>query len=175
MESRACGNCGVSIKLLRADAKFCSTRCRVYFSRRPKLPVEMTSRNRWVRRAANKIPLTAAGRYASSTKSSTWASFEHVSKSDVGVGLGFVLGDGIGCWDFDHCIIDGKLAGWAREAIASITEPVIFTEVSQSGEGVHVFVAAPEGPGRVIREGERCIEFYSTGRYIAITGEALKL
>lgn len=174
MESRTCGNCGVSIKLLRSDAKFCSTKCRVYFSRKPKLPVEMTSRRRWVRRAANKIPLTGAGRYASSTKSSTWASFEYVSKSGVGVGLGFVLGDGIGCWDFDHCIIDGELAGWAREAIAAIAERVIFTEVSQSGEGVHVFVEAPEGPGRVIRDGERCIEFYSAGRYIAVTGTPLK-
>jgi primase-polymerase (primpol)-like protein len=135
----------------------------------------MTSRRRWVRRAANKIPLTGAGRYASSTKPSTWASFEQVSQSTAGVGLGFVLGDGIGCWDFDHCITDGKLAGWALEAIAAIAEPVIFAEVSQSGEGVHVFVQAREGPGRVIRDGERCIEFYSTGRYIAVTGNKLTI
>lgn len=175
MESRTCGNCGVSIKLLRADAKFCSTKCRVYFSRSPKLPLEMTSRRRWVRRDSNKVPLTTAGRYASSTNSKTWSSFQEASESTAGVGLGFVLGDGIGCWDFDHCITAGKLADWARDAIAAISEPAIFTEVSQSGEGVHVFVAAPEGPGRVIRDGERCIEFYSTGRYIAVTGEVLKL
>lgn len=159
---------------MRADAKFCSAKCRVYASRKPKLPVEMTSRPRWVRRDANKVPLTGAGRYASSTNSKTWASFEHVSKSSVGVGLGFVLGDGIGCWDFDHCITDGKLAGWAREAIESIPERVIFAEVSQSGEGVHVFVEAKEGKGRVIRDG-RNIEFYSTGRYIAVTGNRLTL
>lgn len=159
---------------MRADAKFCSSKCRVYASRKPKLPVEMTSRRRWVRRDANKVPLTGAGRYASSTNSKTWASFEHVSKSSVGVGLGFVLGDGIGCWDFDHCITDGKLAGWAREAIEAITERVIFAEVSQSGEGVHVFVEAEEGKGRVIRDG-RNIEFYSTGRYIAVTGNRLTL
>ena len=169
-----CGNCGVSIKLLRADARFCSTKCRVYSSRKPKLPAEMTTRRRWVRRDANKIPLTGAGRYASSTKSNTWASFEHVSRSSVGVGLGYVLGDGIGCWDFDHCITDGVLAGWAREAIEAIESP-LFIEVSQSGEGVHVFVKAPEGPGRKIRDGERCIEFYSVGRYIAVTGNPLKL
>ncbi len=164
----------MSIKLLRADAKFCSAKCRVYAGRKPKLPVEMTSRLRWVRRDANKIPLTGAGRYASSTKANTWASYEHVSRSPVGVGLGFVLGDGIGCWDFDHCITGGVLAGWAREAIEAIESP-LFIEISQSGEGVHVFVEATEGPGRKIRDGEQCIEFYSTGRYIAVTGNPLKL
>jgi len=174
MGNRACGNCGTSLKLLRADAKFCSTKCRVYFSRKPKLPVEMTSRHRWVRRDENKIPLTVAGRYASSTKSSTWAAYEQCAKSTVGVGLGYVLGDGIGCWDFDHCITDGVLAGWAREFIEAIDAPLLI-EVSQSGEGVHVFVKAPEGPGRKIRNGERCIEFYSTGRYIAVTGNRLAL
>lgn len=172
MESRTCRHCGASLRLLRADAKFCSTKCRVYESRRPKFPAAMTERRRWVRRSADKIPLTAAGRYASSTKANTWASFDDCSKSTVGVGLGYVLGDGIGCWDFDHCITDGKLAGWAREFIESITNPLLI-EVSQSGEGVHVFVNAPEGPGRVIRDGERCIEFYSTGRYIAVTGNLL--
>jgi primase-polymerase (primpol)-like protein len=129
----------------------------------------MTSRRRWVRRDSNKVPLTGAGRYASSTNSKTWASFEHVAKSEVGVGMGFVLGDGIGCWDFDHCFTSGKLADWARDALAAITERVIFTEVSQSGEGLHVFVEAPEAPGRKIRDG-RNIEFYSSGRYIAVTG-----
>jgi primase-polymerase (primpol)-like protein len=134
----------------------------------------MTERRRWVRRSADKIPLTGAGRYASSTKPNTWASFEDCVKSTAGVGLGYVLGDGIGCWDFDHCIIDGKLSGWVREAIKAIPNPLL-VEVSQSGEGVHVFVEAPEGPGRVIRDGERCIEFYSSGRYIAVTGNPLKL
>lgn len=173
MESRACGYCGASLRLLRADARFCSAKCRVYSSRRPKFPAAMTSRARWVRRSADKIPLTGAGRYASSTKPGTWASFDHASSSSAGVGLGFVLGDGIGCWDFDHCIVDGELAVWAADAIAAIAEPVIFAEVSQSGTGVHVFVEAPEGPGRVIRDGERCIEFYSSGRYIAVTGHKL--
>lgn len=165
--------------LPREGAKFCTSKCRVYAyraaKRRPAFPEAMTGRRRWVRRDADKVPLTGAGRYASSTNSRTWASFEHVSKSSVGVGMGFVLGDGVGCWDFDHCIVDGELTAWAREAIAAISEPIIFSEVSQSGEGVHVFVNAPEGPGRKIRDGERNIEFYSAGRYIAVTGNKLNL
>ena len=134
----------------------------------------MTSRARWVRRAADKRPLTISGSAASSTDSRTWSTFEDAGASTAGVSLGFVLGDGIGCYDFDHCLIDGELAGWALDAIESITEPVIFAEVSQSGEGVHVFIEASEGPGRKIRDG-RNIERYTSGRYIAVTGNKLSM
>ncbi|ALG28070.1 hypothetical protein AOZ07_03020 [Glutamicibacter halophytocola] len=88
--------------------------------------------------------------------------------------MGFVLGDGIGCYDFDHCIANGRVAGWAAEAIQAIPERIIFTEISQSSEGVHVFVEAEEGPGRKIRDG-RNIERYTAGRYIAVTGRIFKL
>ena len=121
----------------------------------------------------SKRPVTASGRPASSTDSRTWSDFKTASASSAGVGLGFVLGDGIGCYDFDHCLIDGKLADWAAEAIRAIPERVIFSEISQSSEGVHVFVEAEEGPGRKIRDG-RNIERYTAGRYIAVTGRAFK-
>lgn len=134
----------------------------------------MTSRDRWLRRDSSKRPLTVAGKSGSSTNPRTWSTFSEARASQVGVGLGYVLGDGIGCWDFDHCIVDGKLVGWAREAIEAITEPVVFSEISQSGEGVHVFVETPEGKGSKIRDG-RNIEFYPSGRYIAVTGRPLTL
>ena len=121
----------------------------------------------------SKRPVTVSGRPASSTDSRTWSDFKTASASSAGVGLGFVLGDGIGCYDFDHCLIDGKLADWAAEAIRDIPERVIFSEISQSSEGVHVFVEAEEGPGRKIRDG-RNIERYTAGRYIAVTGRAFK-
>ena len=133
----------------------------------------MTSRARWVRRAADKRPLTISGNAGSSTNSRTWSTYAAASRSTAGAGIGYVLGDGIGCWDFDHCIVDGALADWAREAIDGIPDPLL-VEVSQSGEGVHVFVEAAEGPGRRIRDG-RNIEFYSSGRYIAVTGIKLTL
>lgn len=167
-----CAGCGEPINLRRADALTCSPRCRKRVSRRPIFPVEMTSRDRWIRRAADKRPLTISGGPASSTDSRTWSSFEAAGKSTAGVGLGFVLGAGIGCWDFDYCLINGEVADWAMDAIAAISEPVIFTEVSQSGQGVHVFIEAAEGPGRVIRDG-RNIERYTSGRYIAVTGNRL--
>lgn len=130
----------------------------------------MTDRARWVRRDERKRPLRVSGGLASSTDLGTWSTHAEALKSTIGVGLGFVLGDGIGCVDLDGCLIDGVLADWASEVIDSITEPVIFMEVSQSGEGVHVFIEAPEGRGSKIRDGRK-IERYTVGRFIAVTGK----
>lgn len=178
MTSTVCGYCKGPLNLPREGAKFCTSKCRVYAyraSKRPAVfPEVMTSRDRWLRRAAVKRPLTVDGKAGSSTDSRTWSSFEAANASSVGAGLGFVLGDGIGCIDLDHCFEDGKLAGWATEYINGIADPVLFMEISQSGDGVHVFIEAPEAPGRKIRDG-RNIERYTAGRYIAVTGNRLTL
>jgi primase-polymerase (primpol)-like protein len=128
----------------------------------------MTAKARWIRRNRRKVPLTVTGRNASSTDSATWSEYKVARRSNVGAGLGFVLGDGIGCIDLDHCISDGVVAGWAREVLDSC--PATYVEVSQSGEGLHIFGLLPEGAGRNIRSGDRAVEFYSAGRYIAVTG-----
>lgn len=137
----------------------------------------MTAACRWVRweRAARgahviKRPLTVTGRLASSTNEFTWTTHKNALAAQAGDGFGFVLGDGVGCYDLDDCLDRGQLAGWAAEAIQGIPEPILFAEVSQSGRGVHIFVAAPEGPGRKIRDGDSKVERYTVGRYIAMTG-----
>lgn len=168
MESRTCEYCGVSINLLRAGARFCSTKHRVYASRKPAIPSEMTRKDRWVRRNKRKMPLTIDGRNASSTNPATWSSHTDASRSGVGTGLGFVLGDGVGCIDLDHCFEAGSLASWAQEIVDRA--PSTYMEVSQSGDGLHIFGLLPEGPGRSIRRDGSNVEFYSTGRYIAVTG-----
>lgn len=168
MAERRCEYCGTGINLLRAGAKYCTPKHRVYASRKPAIPLEMTGKARWVRRNKRKMPLTVAGRNASSTDSSTWSDYSMARRSNVGAGLGFVLGEGVGCIDLDHCISDGVVADWAREVLDSC--PSTYIEVSQSGEGLHIFGLLPEGAGRNIRRGETAIEFYSTGRYIAVTG-----
>lgn len=81
-----------------------------------------------------------------------------------------MLGSGLGCWDLDHCLVDGQLAPWAAEVLAGIPDP-IWVERSMSGEGLHVFVHAPEAPGT--RRGP--IEFYSRARFIAVTGDRFQL
>jgi primase-polymerase (primpol)-like protein len=155
------------MKLLRSDARFCSTKCRVYYSRRPKLPEKMAQSRRFVRYTARKVPFSVTGAPASSTNSETWASYDDAKASTVGAGLGFVLGDGVGCIDLDHCFAEGELAPWAAEIVAA--NHGTFMEVSMSGEGLHIFGLLPEGPGRKIREDQRSIEVYSRGRYIALT------
>lgn len=76
-----------------------------------------------------------------------------------------MLGDGLGCYDLDH-VTDGA----ARQIIADIPERVIFLERSMSGAGVHVFVEAPEGPGRR-RDG---VERYTRARFIRVTGVSFR-
>ena len=168
MESRTCEYCGVSINLLRAGARFCSAKHRVYASRKPAIPTEMTEKDRWVRRNKRKMPLTIDGRNASSTDPATWSTHTAAKASKVGSGLGFVLGSGVGCIDLDHCFEGGELVGWAQQIVAQA--PATYMEVSQSGEGLHIFGLLPEAAGRNIRRDGRNVEFYSVGRYIAVTG-----
>lgn len=164
---------------VRAGALYCSTRCRVAGNRRKArescaFPIEITSKPRFVRWAprvrngkTTKVPLTVAGRAASSTDPSTWVSFDAARASTVGRGFGVVLGEGLGCIDLDDALEDGVVAPWAQDVLDE--NPNTFVEVSQSGNGLHVFGHLAEGPGRKIRDG-RNIEYYSVGRYIALTG-----
>lgn len=87
-----------------------------------------------------------------------------------GVGLGYVLaeGDGVVCIDLDHCITGGEVAAWAREILDA--SPPTYVEVSPSGKGLHVWGLGHLDRGRVIRDGQRAVEVYSQGRYIAVTG-----
>lgn len=163
---RRCATCSDPISpLARADARFCSTRCRVAAHRsRRRLPAALVSRPRWVRHRS-KVPVTTSGAPASSTDPSTWTDHATASRSEVGDGLGFVLGDGIGCIDLDHCLTDGRLASWAADLLDRL--PVTYVEVSPSGAGLHVWGLIPEGPGRKVGD----VEVYSVGRYITVTGE----
>lgn len=113
--------------------------------------------------------MTVTGRSASSTDPSTWSTFAEVQASSAGDGFGVMLGGGLGCHDLDHALEGGELKQWARVVLDSITEPVLFAEVSVSGEGLHVFVEAPEGTGHKRQVGDGGHEFYSRGRFIRVT------
>lgn len=169
-----CAHCSGPIVIAARGrvAKYCSGRCRVaaYRARKaaePKLPREMTSLERWVRRQG-KRPLTVRGAAASVTNRRTWASHEAAVSSQRGDGIGFVLGAGVGCIDLDDCIVGGKVEPWAQEILDRC--PPTYVEVSMSGRGLHIFGLLPEGAGRGQRGGDR-IEWYSVGRYIAVTGD----
>src|SRR5699024_12586608 len=106
---------------------------------------------------------------ASSTNSETWTSFESAKDSATGSGVGFALGNGVGCIDLDGAIVDGRVADWAQRLVDAC--PPTFVEVSQCGRGLHDFGLLLEMPGRNTGRG---VEVYSTGRFIAMTGDRFK-
>jgi hypothetical protein len=175
--NRTCDHCRGPLAIMaRAHTRTCSPRCRKALSRAVQkaqaLPVELTTRDRWVRRAADKRPLTSAGRAASSTDPWTWSSHSDAVASTAGVGLGFVLSDvdDVVCIDLDHCICsDGSLAEWAAPIIAAAG--TTYVEVSPSGDGLHIWGRADVRHGRRIRRPDgTAVEVYGTGRYITVTG-----
>ncbi len=173
---RTCEMCPEPMPITaRSHARTCSPRCRKALSRANKtsLPIELTTRDRWVRRAANKVPLTIGDIPASSTDPRTWSSYKDAASSSAGVGLGFVLSgvDDIVCLDLDHCLnpLTGRLAPWAAAIIRDAG--ATYVEVSPSGDGLHIWGRADVRQGRRIRRPDgTAVEVYGTGRYIAMTG-----
>lgn len=166
-----CVRCSGAVALLaRADTRFCSDRCRVAFHR--SLPPQ-TLRDvpRWVRWSADKVPLRVTGRNASSTDPSSWACWDDVSSSSVGVGVGFVLSasDDIVCVDVDGCLDGrGRLLPWAVSRLGSI--PATYVEVSPSGRGLHVWGFGDVVKGRNVGS----VEIYGTARYVTVTGRRFR-
>jgi primase-polymerase (primpol)-like protein len=135
--------------------------------------VELKTRDRWVRRAADKRPLTTAGKAASSTNARTWSTYAEASASHIGTGLGFVLSDvdDVVCLDLDHCLnpLTGRLKPWAAAILRDAG--ATYVEVSPSGDGLHIWGRADVRHGRRIRRPDgTAVEIYGTGRYIAMTG-----
>ena len=165
-----CHACHSKIPVLaRADARYCSSRCRVAAHRRQP-PAELRALDRWVRFDATKRPLRVCGGSASSTNPATWDTFDAAASSEVGVGFGFVLnGDGVVCVDLDHCVENGRLDSWAAGLLKNC--PATFIELSVSGTGLHVWGRGQVSRGRVLRTQDGGgIEVYGTSRYIAVTG-----
>lgn len=158
----------------RSDCRYCSTRCRVAAHRERRshcpLPSAMIDRPRWVNHI-NKRPINPETRtWASVTDPTTWGTYARARERQdrFAYGLGFVLGDGIGCIDLDHCLDkDGRPNDAAVEMLAFYEGA--YVEISPSGQGLHIWGTAPERRGiRRTWKGQP-VEFYSTGRYITVT------
>lgn len=119
-----------------------------------------------------KIPYSALyNGKASTTNSRAWTSYENALqglKSGKYGGLGFVLDKDITFIDLDHCKSNnGVLTPLAENIIDNFKDT--FIEVSQSGNGLHIFVLGTVKKAVKTKE----IELYSTGRYAALTGNAV--
>lgn len=99
----------------------------------------------------------------------TWADFQTAAQAvEAGrfEGVGFEF-DTAGCVvgiDFDHCLHDGKCDPWVEAWVKKLNS---YTEISPSGEGLHVFCSA-HLPGQAIKRKEA--EMYDRGRYFTMTG-----
>lgn len=166
-DMRRCEWCDGTLRHKNAHARFCSGKCRVA-AHRATIPAALIRRDRWIRRDETKRPLTIDGNAASSTNEATWSSYAEAKNSRAGIGLGFVLGDGIGCIDLDHVLLDGQPTDEAATFLEDYRGHHI--EVSPSGDGLHIWGTADPGPGSKRIINGISVERYTTGRYITITG-----
>lgn len=127
-------------------------------------------------------PITGAG--ASSTQPETWTTYDYAvaffnkkagkkntaaGRAGTVAGIGYVFSkkDPYTGIDIDDCISNGKPLPWAGDIIKGIDS---FTEISQSGGGIHTIVEGKK-PGAACRKGS--IECYDHGRFFAITGRTI--
>jgi predicted P-loop ATPase len=132
----------------------------------------VTWRLQVVKGKQTKVPYIATSptRKASSTDPATWATASTFEASD---NVGIVLHDGLLlCIDIDHVLTEGKLQSEHNETIAElILEADTYTEVSQSGTGLHLFIALTE-PLELTANKKAPFEVYTKGRYICTTGKS---
>lgn len=125
-----------------------------------------------------KIPYYSGSNKASSTDQKTWRTYEEVSVAlDNGSngfrGLGIVLHDSkLLCIDIDHVLKDGKIYHpQAKKIFDLLKHANSFTEISQSGTGLHIFLELHE-PYTLIANKKAPFEVYLNGRFIATTGNS---
>jgi hypothetical protein len=130
--------------------------------------------------AQTKVPYRIDGERASSTNPNDWTDFATACRAFDPAkynGLGFVLTreDNIVCIDLDHCIgDDGKICDEAMNIVKILNS---WTEISQSGKGLHIFVRGTKPTDRCKAQAKtreiKSIEVYDSDRYIAMTGNHL--
>lgn len=149
------------------------------------IPKELQELPQWVAASENKIPINPRnGRNADPTDPTTWATFEEAKRAGL-KHIGFVLAtsDPYTIIDLDDPFqrpdksrIEPEHADHA-EALARVQRHAKFlelfdsyTEISQSGQGMHVVVK-----GRVPKGVRRDkVEIYSDGRYMIFTGRVYR-
>lgn len=84
-------------------------------------------------------------------------------------GVGFVFTERDPFWflDIDHCVTDGAWSPTATAFFAAFEGAAI--EVSRSGNGAHIF-GTGRPPEHSCRNEPYGLEFYHTGRFVALTG-----
>lgn len=151
-----------------------------YLEKSKAVPDEMRQQKSWCLWALEKkkdrmtkVPYQVNGQHSSSTDSDKWNTLQACcdtldrSPHSKYNGVGFVLNifQGLVFIDLDHHLTDGKLDNVAY--VVTELFPDTYTEVSQSGEGLHLFVHG--SIPHAVKNADKGVEMYNTGRYCACT------
>lgn len=142
------------------------------------IPDEMKSLPNWVlwrkeyrNNKETKVPYSVNGVRASSTNPGTWGNFPDVLQGLTnqynGIGFMLTLETGIIFIDIDHCLLNGHYDERAID-ILNAFEADTYCEISQSGEGLHIFAYGTIP--RNFKNSQNGVEMYAEKRYCAMTG-----
>jgi putative DNA primase/helicase len=137
------------------------------------IPNELKVLKQWVCWNSTKFPINArTGNKAEVNNPDTWCTFEEAREGVLSgkyKGVGFVLtkDDPYVIIDLDH-VIDpdtGEIQPWAQKIIDRMDS---YTEISQSGTGIHIIVRGKK-PGDRCKSRNGQVEIYDHSRYFALT------
>lgn len=128
----------------------------------------------------DKIPYRINGKRADATNPQHYSSFEETVKAFAGGGY---AGIGIGCFeplrlvDVDDCVVNGKLDARGQNIIDTLDS---YTELSPSGNGIHIFILADrfayDSERYYINNRNTHVEVYApdvTSKFLTLTGKAI--
>jgi putative DNA primase/helicase len=149
------------------------------------IPEELREKRQWVnwrkvpRRNGDKptkVPVNSRTGYdADITEPANWSTFDEAlraliedNKTKRLQGLGYAFNHDYTFIDLDGCVnSSGVIESWAQEVIDQVNS---FTELSQSGGGVHIIVKYKM---RGVCNKTNHVEMYDHKRYAALTGQVL--
>jgi len=140
------------------------------------IPEELTTLNRWVTwKAPKKEPRNHKGIKCRINHPEDWSTFEQVKTAYTngivdGIGFVFIADDDLVGIDLDGVRNPetGEMVTWAEDIIEKANS---YTEISPSGEGIHIILRG-EKPGDNC-DNEKGVEIYEKGRYFTVTGHIL--
>ena len=143
------------------------------------IPLELRRYDHWVTWKDKKVPFepTRPNSKANVTDPYSWGSFDQADAAYCEGGwngVGFVLtGNGIAGVDLDNCVIDGIPKPEAMNLLADLDAAYI--EFSPSENGLRAFGFAKNLDKGVIGQLDGLsVELYTSGRYLTVTGHAIK-
>lgn len=117
-----------------------------------------------------KVPYSPVnGKPASSTDSKTWTTHEMAADKSPNVGIVFTPAQDLLGIDIDHCIEGSEIRHAERANIRKLIKAAdTYTELSPSGEGLHLYLAL-SAPLPLVANKKAPYEAYTSGRYFTNT------